>query len=396
MSANHIVNTSDYILSTESVITAGRRLQKALETRANPAKLEYAIKGLERAAQQQESSGADYHAFMFSELETAPETDKITRERVTEDVLASVLTDLHVANVLMAAGQAVGEIEGEREPKKLRESLLQLERTSSVVEQCLASPIETGPEPGRFGFSEEAADTDTVKSPDLASAITTYKDRSGETLVSFVNDAKDVVMNVVKKLSEIDFDKVFDLLSDIGGKIGDLSKVGRLFKQGVKKLQDAVNALLRLLGDDVVQKIKTQVNKVWSGLKDGKYVAGPLEWSFGVEETKKQIQDILKSDKLNQESLDEGSNALAKLKVAFKENMGLLSGVAAAVSLAGTLLFFIPAIGPYAALTAASINLLILGAVILIGMDYTDSGILLRRVRGVREITLGMLSKPEK
>jgi hypothetical protein len=182
---------------------------------------------------------------------------------------------------------------------------------------------------------------------------------------------------------------VFDGLSNLGEKLGELRKVGRLFVQGVKKLQNAVMSLLRLLGDDLVQKIKDQVQKVWSGLKDGKYTEGPITWAFGIEETKQQIAAVLGSDKLNQDSLDESCNALARLKAAFKETMGLLSGILAAVSLAAFFLALIPAIGSYVALIVVSIDLLILGGVI--GMDYTDSGFILRRVRGVREIAAGLV-----
>jgi hypothetical protein len=104
-----------------------------------------------------------------------------------------------------------------------------------------------------------------------------------------------------------------------------------------------------------------------------------------------RIDEILSKDGLRIESLDDASNALARLKQAFKENMEILSAVVAAISLIGALLILTPAIGAQAALISASINAMILGAVVLIGMDYTDSGVLLKRVRGVREITEGLI-----
>ncbi|MGH9937354.1 MAG: hypothetical protein ACREAM_13995, partial [Blastocatellia bacterium] len=141
MPTNHVINSSDYVLGAESVLTAGRRLQSALSTGASPAKMEYVIAGLEQAAEMQNNGGAAYHNFMFSELTTTSETEKATRERIMEDVLASVLTDLQVANVLMAAGQAVGELGAQPQPQRLGESLRRLENTSQVIAQSLASPL---------------------------------------------------------------------------------------------------------------------------------------------------------------------------------------------------------------------------------------------------------------
>lgn len=391
MTTSHIVNSSEYILATESVITAGRRLQRSLSAGASPAKLEYAIVGLEHAAEMQESNGVAYHNFMFSELAATTEAEKSTRERMMEDMLSSVLTDVQIANVLMAAGQAVGELGEQKQPQKLGEALRRLENTSQIVGQSLASPLKNGAEPGRFGFAEEAGAPEVVNSVDLDSAIKTFKHRSDETLASLVKDAQEVVMSAFKALSDISADKVLEALSKLGEAIGGLSGAGRLLSQGVKKLENAVNSLTRLLGGDLLKKVKEPVKKIWDVLKDGKYVSGPLELSFGVKATKDQIDEILKSGNLKLGPLDEASNTLAKLKQAFKENMEILANLVTAVSVAGTILVLIPAIGAQAALVAASINCLILGAVVLIGMDYADSGMMLNRVRGVREVAKGMV-----
>ena len=391
MTTKHAVNSSDYIIATESVLTAGKRLQMTLAAGASPAKLEYAIVGLEQAAEMQDNRGVAYHNFMFSELETATEDEKSMRERMTEDVLASVLTDLQVANVLMAAGQAVGELGEQKEPQKLGEALRRLENTSQIVGQSLASPLKNGVEPGRFGFTEDAGAAEPVKSVDLNSAIKTFKQRSDEVLTSLVNDAKDVVMSAFKALSALNADKMLEAISKLGEAIGDLSKVGRLFSQGLKKLADAVNSLTCLLGEDLLKKVKEQVKKIWEVLKNDKYVTGPLELAFGVKATKEQIDEILKSGSLKLETLDEGSYTLAKLKQSFKENAEILSDLVAAVSVAGTFVALVPAISAQAALVTASIISLILGAVVLIGMDYTDSGIMLNRVRGVRGIAIGLV-----
>lgn len=387
MTSNHVTRTSDYLLSTDSVLNAGKRLRQNLN--ADQARREFAVTQLERAAQQHGTGGASYQTFMFSELSAAPESDKATRERVTEDVLATVMTDLQIANTLMAAGQTLGETGGRAEPHLLDEALLRLGNSTQIIERSLPSPLAEGATPGRFGFTEEAPGPETVKSADLPSAVESFRKRSDETLSALVEDAKGVVMSVIDALSKIDSDKVLAALSKLSVNTGELQKVGRLFRQGVEKLQGAIEALLRLLGDDLVASVKEQVEKIWNGLKDGKFVAAPLAWAFGVEAARNEVTQILQSAGLKQESLDEASNALAKLRTSFKENMSLLEGIASAVGLAGTLLFLVPGLGPNMALVAAGIYGVILAAVVLIGMDYTDSGVLLKRVDGVREIAKG-------
>ncbi|HTG17448.1 MAG TPA: hypothetical protein VK747_19520 [Blastocatellia bacterium] len=329
---------------------------------------------------------------MFSELDTAAEGDKQKRERVMEDVLAGVLTDLNVANVLMAAGQTLGEMGQKAGANVLDEALLRLENTTRIIEQSLPVPLSIGAEPGRFGFAEAAAELIVADSADLPSAIEGFRKRSNETLDDFVDQAKGVAVSIVAGLSKLDASKVLEALSGLGEKIEELPKVGRLFSQGIKKLQSAVDALMRLLGNDLLKKVKEQVGKIWNGFKDGKYVSAPLEWAFGIEGAKKEIEAALLSQGLNQQTLDEASNAVAKLRISFKENMGMLSGVVSAVSLAGTLLFIVPAIGQPLTLAAASIYVVILGAVVLIGMDYTDSGTVLKRIHGVGEIAKGLAS----
>jgi hypothetical protein len=384
MTSNHAVLTSDYLLSTQSVLNAGNRLRNLID--ADRATLEYAITRLERAAQQHEDGGTGYRAFMFSELETATEADKAMRERLTEDALASVLADLQVANVLIAAGQTLGETGERAEPRLLNEALLRLENTTRTIEQSLASPLAEGVEPGRFGFAEEVAAPETVQSADLPSAIETLKSRSDETLTALVNETQGVMTSVLTALDKIDKAKVTAALSNLGFQVQALPRVGRLFRQGVEKLEGAIDALIRLLGSEVLAQIKAKVEEIWQKVKKGEYIAQTLKWAFGVEATRTHIAEILGSEGLERAALDEASNALSQLVIKFKENMAMAQGLTSAVTLAGTLLALTPLAGPELALVTASAYVLILAAVVLIGMDYADSGRILQRVRGVGEI----------
>lgn len=385
MGDGHMTYTSDYLSSTQSVLHAGNLLRDLLD--ADEATREYAVTQLERAAQRHQTGGAGYRGFMFSEIETTKAAGKRIGNRATEDVLATIMADLNMSSMLMAAGQSTGEVGPQKNRQLLDEALLKLGNSTRIVERSLPGLLSSGSQPGRFGFVGEVP-ASRVQSADLPAAIENFRKNSEDTLSALIEGAKDAVMSIIEALSKIDAGKVTQALAQIGSGIADLPKIGRLFRQGVELLSGAIDSLTRLLGKDLINKVKEQVAKVWENLKDGKYVAAPIAWAFGVDAAREDIARILKSDGLKQTALDEASNALTQLGLGFRENMGLLQSIAGAVAVAGTLLFLIPGLGPNLTLVAASIYGVILGAVVLIGRDYTDSGPL-QRVRGVREIAQG-------
>ncbi len=388
MSNDHVASISDYLSGTQSVLYAGQRLRLALAQDA--ATVEYAVTRLERTAQQQSSDAAGYQAFMFSEAEVAPEGAKAIQTRVTEDVLASVLVDLDVANVLLAAGAARGETGEKADPKLLDEALLRLQNSTQSIEQSLASPLGADSVPGRFGFSEDKP-PEEVKSADLPAAVKTAATRANDTLNGLVSEAKATANGAIQALSKLDDAKVLEALSKLGVQVQDLPKVGRLFRLGIEKLKGAINSLLRMLGPDTLKKVKDQAEKVWKEVKGGKYIEDMLQWAFGIDATQKRIKEVLALKTLQVEAVDKASNELPKLAIRFKETMGMLQSIVAATALAATVISVVfPAAAPEVALAVGAIYVLILAAIILFGIDYADSGLLLRRVRGVGEIVKGL------
>lgn len=384
MTSNHAVFTNEYLLSTQSILHAGRRLRNVLD--ADRGTVEYAITGLEQAAQHHETGGRGYRAFMFSELEAAPATEKGARERITQDALASMLTDLQAANVLMAGGQVLGETGEKADPRLLDEALLRFENTTRTIERSLASPLDQGAQPGRFGFAAEMAIAEAVESDDLASAISTFQQRSNDTLETLVHEARGVVTSVITALDKLDPEKVLSALSNLGVQMGELPKIGRLVRQGIQKLEGVIDALIRWLDSETLALVKDRVKEVWQDLKEGKFIADTLGWAFAIEATRADIEDALSAQGLQLEALDQASRDLDSLATRFKESMEMCQNLAAAVGFAGTLLALTPLAGPELALVSASAYVLVLAAVVLIGMDYTDTGGLLQRVNGVREI----------
>src|SRR5271167_1855037 len=153
--SNNLANA--YLQSTRAVLQAGRQLRNVLDK--DRATLDFAVSGLERAAQLQDNGGSDYHAFMFTALQAAPKADVAVTEKVTQDALASVLTDMHVANVLIAAGQTLGETGKAAHPNVLDGAILSLENAANIEERSLRRAPAAAAESGRLGFVGEVLTT---------------------------------------------------------------------------------------------------------------------------------------------------------------------------------------------------------------------------------------------
>lgn len=376
--------TADYVVTTDSVLRAGRRLQKILA--ADKSKASFAVSQLEHAVQSQDSRGASYRAFMFSQLEGAPAAAKDTRERVTEDLFASVLVDVQIANVLMAAGQNLGETGSAPEPRLLDEVLVNLENTKRSLESSMARPLAEGTRAGRFGFADDLGGAKPVPAADLPSAIKRFTDGSNDTLVSLVDEAQGVVKYIYDAMAKIDGQKVLDALVRLGEPIRGLQGAGRLISQGIEKLKKAMDALIELLDSKALAAIKDRGEQVWKDLRDGKLLGQVLGWAFHVDATRKHIQEIMQTEGLKIDALNKACDDVAQLKIKFQENMTIARRIAAAVALAGTVLAMTTIGASTAALATASAYALIFGGVVLVGMDYADSGRILDRVRGVDEI----------
>lgn len=386
MKGNHKSYSSDYLLSTQSVLFAGRMLRDKLGSDRDT--IEYAITSLEKASKRQQGGGSEYRAFMFSGLDGLGEDETEKRERMAEDMLASFLAEVQTANVLIAAGQVVGETGVRSSPRILDDAIFRLNDTARALEASLSKPIEAGAKPGRFGFSDSIA-VQEIKSVDLPSAIKNFENLSNETQSTLVSESQTVASSVVTALSKLDLDKVSEALKKLGSGMQGLTAVGRLIRAGIEKLKGAINALLQLLGNDALQKVKAEIEKFWKSVKDGKFIEEQLKKIFGIEDTKSKVEDILKSQNLRLEALDGASKELGKLIVKFKDAMSMTRRILSAITVAGAVLTFL--FGGVAALPLAIAYFVVLAAVILTGMDYADAGFVLKRVRGIREIAQSII-----
>lgn len=384
MTTEHQVSTGRYLLNTTAVLGAGRQLQNMLNE--DVATLDYAVTQLEEAAKDPEAGTIGYRALMFAELEKTTVTQRQRRERISEDLFATVVTDLQIGNVLIAAGQAVGESDGESQPLLLEEALDNLEQTKLAIAVALSSPLAKEADAGRFKFSEAPPQPKVFRSSDAESAVESFRAVSNDTLDELVSGVHGVALAVLAALRKISPEGILQAIDQLGGPVGAITGiVRRLINQGIEKIKQAVDNLVRLIGIDAVTRVKERVIEIWNNRETG-IIDGLVARIIGVDVTRERIKTILSHTGIDKNNADKGSNDLAQLSDPFKSNMEMAKTAVNAIGFASSLLIFTPLAGSKVALFAASSYLIILAAVILISMDYADSGGILQRVRGVGEI----------
>ena len=236
--STHIISTNRYLLNTASVLTAGRQLRSMLGEDAET--LNFAITQLDEAARDQDVGIESYRAFMFSALDKSKTTQKEKRGKITEGLLATVVADLQVGSVLVAAGQAVGEagvkFTGQAAEDQLDEALASLEETTPVISRGLSSPLSGGAKPGRFNFSgspDNAQPPQAIESPDDASAVNTFRTLSQQNMETFVSEFRGVALKVVDAIKEpLKKIKIMEVFEKLGGPVKTAADlIGRLISR---------------------------------------------------------------------------------------------------------------------------------------------------------------------
>ncbi|PYS90220.1 MAG: hypothetical protein DMF64_15665 [Acidobacteria bacterium] len=380
----------DYVQQTKAVADAGRLLQNFLGGEEDAR--DEAVKQLAEAAEQQTKQGAGYRAFMFSEMKQAP-TDKGVGARATEEVLAGALGEMRVADVLIAAGRAVGETGEPPQPHLLDEALNRLEDTTQTFKQALVgAQAADAKAAGHLAFVESAAAAAVVKSADLDHAKSAYREQSAAALQTVVDESRGVVASVIETLkgSEIG-GKVTEALSALGNKLLDLPQLealGKLVRQGLEKLNNAIDALLNLVGNDALKRVKEKLAELWEKFSGGKDVLTQvLEHLFGVTATEAKIKEVCELQGLILGTVDQGSTDLQELAARYKGQMKLAKGIAGGLAIVAPAVVWLSGANPGVVLAVAFASVLMIAVVLLLGMDYADSGRILQRVRGVGEIT---------
>jgi hypothetical protein len=352
------------------LISRTRHLQVEIRRGAAQEEMEAALRQLEKAAEQQGQTGA------ATVKRFEPDPHRKQTDLSAEEALASILFELQTGNVLVAAAQAVpsGKSGEAGNAAHLDRALQSLESAKNAV---------ADQEKGRSHF--EAALAKLVETVDETNAPEEFQKRAKAALDGLVADGSEVVQRVFKALNELDSTNIAEGLKKFGEKSEALATAGRLLRRGIEKIQEGYNALLRLLGPDLLKKIKDRVEKIWENFKSGKYTKDALEFIYDLKDIEDQIVHVLANPKLDAKAVVKGCQDLAPLGAQFKKHMALLSGIVSGITLAAAVLAFTP-MRVQGSPFVAGAYLLVVGAVLLIGREFAGAEYSLHWIRGVGRI----------
>jgi hypothetical protein len=312
-----------------------------------------------------------------------PAKEARAREKISPaDALSGVLLDLQAANVLLSAGIALNEHGRGPDSSLLDRSLQEAENSRAAV------TLDVSAEAAVLRFAAEAG----VKSATVEAAKTTFRKNAQGVLKDIVDDANAVVNDVLEKLKKFDGAKVIEGIDKLGESIQVVAAAGKLIRQGLDLLKKALDALSKLFGKEALATSKKKVGEIWEKFQSGKYTQDVLAWTFDVKGTEARIAAALEQANVDASVIDNATNALPGLSTKYKNNMKLLRSLMSAVALAGSIIAFLQLAAPYIPLALAGVYAALIGATVLIGMDYSDSGRGLGWVRGVGQIANGIKS----
>jgi hypothetical protein len=357
----------DYV-RTNQVRLAAQQLRAAIHApEARRAKeIREATDWLVSAADQHENDAARARQGFMAET-TAPQS-----EQTKADVMLVVISDLYVANTLMAAGHALQETEAPPDPKLLDQALIGLHQSATVDQETIRA----------FAFTSTP-----VHSADLPSARDTFRERTGEALAELVSQSKDACSGAIAGLKKLDPQNALDALGQLGGPLAELPKLGVLFRKGVEKLENALDFLKNMLDSAGLGEIKKKLTEFWDKIMDGTWADGLLDWIFSLGAVKALLPSTAASDRFTVDEVDRATGNLAPVVEKFTGEMKWAKALAAAIGFAGPLL--LAATHVTAGMSAVFLGgayILILAAIIAMGRDSAGSGAWFHSNRGVRAI----------
>ncbi len=354
---------SGLVQGAKGVGSAVDILRAAVET-GDEADIAFAAEAVSNAADAYAGRSGTYGKFGFDQLAARETARTLAPDEAAGDLLASALVDLHVANTLIVAGQAAGEV-----PQ--RASSQQLEDATSQLNALTASDA---PLRGmRFGFDAGVAPALVAASPTLDAAKAAYQKRCDEVCAGLVSGTKKVLEAAYKQLKALDATQLVQAINSIGQTAVNMPDAGKLIGKGLQMAVRALEKIAQLLKSTTAQTLRDQAGKLLEMLTGSADLLDAfLNLAFGVSNAKKKVQGLLEGTTSAKEKIDEGAGNLAALGTRFAGQTALLdkiiSVLAAAKAVAGLFL-------PQAASTAlfGGFYLLLMNYALLAGMDYADS-----------------------
>ena len=338
------------------LLVAGHDLLGAID---DPLRREQAVERLIAVA---ETGIAGLSSFSVQRFQSFEATD-VAQERAeaSEDVLATALGELTIAQTLLGAAVATGQHEDAGAPsaEALRTSLTAAGSVPSVLEADAGEPAP-------------AAGTGETLAPSLTDAVDHLRKQVDETLDTVVAASAESVTKAFTGLLDLAPDVVKQTIGALGerlklGKIAD-----RLFSTALWALDQGLAALGRLIPSRLLQSTRAEIERVYQRLREGRALDTFVAAMLGVPDLREYANHAFGRPGLAADRLAGCKSELIALTARYKRVMGVIEGIATAISLVSAALVIVKFVLPHLALIVAGAQLLVVAAVLMVGIDYVD------------------------
>lgn len=296
-----------------------------------------------------------------------------TTQASPEDALSQLLLELQSANALMSAGMALNEHGRGADSKYLDEAVSQTRAVSLDVASQHAESNQLHFEP------------QTRSSEKLDDAVKLFRSSADRALESIASGTEGVISSAFEKLKDVDRSKVTEAIADLGKSFEIVATVGRLIRKGLEKLKAVLDYLSNIFGADALADIKKSVREVWDKFGGDHRLVPSI---IGVPTAKERVAAFAAQAGLQIAQLDGVSRELAFVEDRYqgmrKILTGLVSGIVLAMGIIAALqVFGLFVAAPWIALAAAGAYVAVIGAALLVGLNYTGSRPMFQWIKGV-------------
>lgn len=355
------MSESDYYLDATRVLWAGRALEDALDT-GDETEVQAAAAELLRISQAREAAGGAVQRF-------GPGPADVDAAASTDKSLAVALTELHLGQVLLAAGHCVGEATAPEPPEALGSTLDQLESDSQL--------IAAAGEPAVAGFA-------AVPDADQPS-LDAFHSRLDAAVDAIVTRTIGVGTTVMAGLTAIPLATVQPWASAAANLLDSIPKVGPIAQAGLRAVRRAVAALEQLIPHAIRDEMRALADR-WRGEWDGGAVDVTTRRLLGVSEVESAARRAF-ALRPEDSKLRAGAAELDELSARHERTTEVVNRILRVLgALLGLLLVTLAVATAWLCGAAALAYVAALVAVLWIGRDCLDTVHVWDRIRGVGTI----------
>jgi hypothetical protein len=288
-----------------------------------------------------------------------------------EELLAQSLSQFSIGLTLVAAESAASD--GTR-TEGLRDAIATLDRTAAAIEaggsdESVVRGFDTHPHGERLSVHDAAF----VALDEMAGTAATV------TIA--------LLSRTLKPLNEY-------LPGDLGNTLTKLNTdiAGRFVPWGLRAVRSGLDLLLSMVDLPAVESVRNRIEQVLDKLGQGSDSAVLTGWAIGVEDVRHTL-DAAQVTEASAEN-DDLVARLAELATRYSSLCKLLRQIAMVVTGLAAALALLNVTWPHSLAVTTACLVLVLGAVIVLGRDYTGASDLPGRVQGVRFLVLSSNDAP--